>query len=399
MNASGPGKRPLSWKGGTTRIGWQCLAALPFFLSINGCEKPAPQTVPPPVVGILDIRESDISMAATIIGQLDSPQNVEIRARVEAFVEQICFTEGTNVKKGDLLFALDKKPFVERLAAAKADYAKAEAALKKSEADLTRIKPLAGTGAVSKQDLDNATAAVDAGKASLEAAKAKMESSQLDLGYCEVRSPLDGLIGAKEVSVGDLVGKGQPTLLATMSSLNPIWCYCNIAEVDYIKIKNRALELGLDLGKLPLTLVLPNGKDHPEPGKLVFFDRAVSAKTGTMRVRAEFPNPTEILRPGMFARVRFEGGTRQGIQVPERAVIEIQGKAFVWTVDEKMTAHQRPVVLGDQKDSNLVVLEGLKPGERIIVEGVHKVREGSPVMTAAQLAAHAAAASNQPAKP
>lgn len=356
--------------------------------------------MPPPVVGILEIKESDIPMAATIIGQLDSPQNVEIRARVEAFVEQICFTEGTNVKKGDLLFALDKKPFVERLAAAKADYAKAEAALRKSEADLSRIKPLAGTGAVSKQDLDNATAAVDAGKASLEAAKAKMESSQLDLGYCEVRSPLDGLIGAKEVSVGDLVGKGQPTLLATMSSLNPIWCYCNIAEVDYIKIKNRALELGLDLGKLPLTLVLPNGKDHPEPGKLVFFDRAVSAKTGTMRVRAEFPNSTEILRPGMFARVRFEGGTRQGIQVPERAVIELQGKAFVWTVDEKMTAHQRPVVLGDQKESNLVVLDGLKPGEHVIVEGVHKVREGAPVMTAAQLAARAGApASNQPAKP
>ena len=398
MKPIGSGTRPAEGRTATHRMTRLCMAALPAVFMLAGCKKPAPQTLPPPVVGILEIKETEISMTASIIGQLDSPQNVEIRARVEAFVEKVCFTEGSNVKQGDLLFALDKKPFVERLSASKADQAKADAGLKKAEADLARIRPLAGTGAVSKQDLDNATAAVDAAKASLDAAKAKVESSQIDLGYCDVRSPINGLIGAKEVSVGDLVGKGQATLLATMSSLDPIWCYCNIAEVDFIKIKNRALELGLDVGKLPLTLVLPNGQDHPKRGKLVFFDRAVSTKTGTMRVRAEFPNPTEILRPGMFVRVRFEGGTRPGIQIPERAVMEIQGKAFVWVVDEKRVATQRPITLGDQKDSQLVVLGGLKPGERIVVEGINKVREGSPVMTPADLAAHVAAG-KQPAKP
>jgi membrane fusion protein (multidrug efflux system) len=158
-----------------------------------------------------------------------------------------------------------------------------------------------------------------------------------------------------------------------------MWFYSNVSEVDYVRTKTRAEELGKDLNKLPLTLILPDGREHKEPGKLVFFDRAVNVKTGTLRIRAEFPNPTELLRPGMFARARVEAGTREGIQIPERAIFELQGKSFVWVVDAGQKAQRRPIRPGEPNGSNIVILDGLKPGERIVVEGVAKVRDGQPV--------------------
>lgn len=346
---------------------------------LAGCEKPAAPEAPLPVVRVMEIRNSAIPLTGTLIGQLDSPQNVEVRARVEAYVEEIAFTEGGKVKQGDLLFRLDRRPFVEKLAVAKASLAEALAAQKKYEIDVSRLKPLVANGSVSRQDLDNAEASLEASTAMVESAKASVESAQLDLGYCEVKAPIDGLIGAKEVSVGDLVGKGQPTLLATMSSLDPMWFYCNISEAEYIRTKLRAEEIGKDLGMLPLTLILPGGQEHEHKGRIVFFDRAVNAKTGTMRIRVEFPNPTELLRPGMFTRARIDAGNREGIKIPERTITELQGKAFVWVVDADQKVVQREVRLGDAVGSEVVVTEGLSPGERIILEGVQKVRDGSKV--------------------
>lgn len=406
MNSSGsqethesPKANPLlAWRPGTS-------IAMAGLL-LGGCEKPPPPQIPPPVVEVVEVQNSTLPLTSTIIGQLDSPRNVQVRARVEAFVEEIVFTEGSKVKEGDLLFKLDRRPFVEKLSAANASLAQAQVAVRKFENDVARLKPLAATGGVSKQDLENAEASLEASKASVEAAKAEVESTQLDLGYCEVKAPIAGLIGAKEVSVGDLVGKGEPTLLATMSSLDPMWFYCNISEVDYVKTKTRSEELGKDLGTLPLTLIMPGGKEHKEQGKIVFFDRAVDIKTGTMRVRAEFPNPTEILRPGMFTRVRIEAGTREGIAIPERAIVDLQGKTFVWIVDAEQIVSQRSVRLGEPLESNVAILEGLQPGERIIVEGVSKVRDGAKVTIAnavqapsPEVSTEAPPADTQPAKP
>ena len=396
--------RPRRLRGAGDCQAWRHWpAAALAALLLGGCEKPAPAGPPPPFVQVMEIGNTTIPLTATLIGQLDSPQNVEVRARVEAFVEEICFTEGGKVKAGDLLFVLDKRPFVERLAGANAALAEAMVGERKYGNDVARLKPLAASGGVSKQDLENAEASLESSRASVESAKAKVETAQLDLGYCEVKAPIAGLIGAKEVSVGDLVGKGQPTLLATMSSLDPMWFYCNVSEVEYVHTKSRAQELGKDLGKLPLTLILAGDVEHKEQGRIVFFDRAVNVKTGTMRMRAEFPNPTELLRPGMFARARVEAGPREGIQIPERAIIELQGQSFVWVVDAEQVAHQRPVEPGEPNGSNIVILKGLEPGERIIVEGVAKVRDGGKVnaVTAAQLAAMQAAASEgaQPGPP
>jgi membrane fusion protein (multidrug efflux system) len=358
-------------------------------LSLSGCKPAAPAALPPPVVQVMDITTTNAPASTEFIGQLDSPQNVEVRARVEAFVDKILFTEGTEVKEGDPLFKLDDKPYQERLAAANGSLAEAKAALNKYEKDVARLTPLAEKKAVPQQDLDNALASVDVGKAAVLTAQARVDSATLDLGYCDVRAPIRGLIGAKMVSMGELVGKTLPTLLATISTLDPIWFYCNVSEVDYLKAETQSRQTGKQVADLPVTLVLANGTLHPDTGKFVFIDRAVDPKTGTLRVRAEFANATKVLRPGMFGRIRVDLGTRpDSILIPERAVAELQGKNFVWVIGADNKASQRSVKVGGPVGDSILIQEGLKPGDRVVVEGLQKVREGAPVqpMTATQLA-------------
>jgi membrane fusion protein (multidrug efflux system) len=184
------------------------LLALGIAITGASCEKAAPVAVPPSSVQAMEIKASSVPLSAEFIGQLDSPQNVEVRARVEGFVDKVLFTEGTEVKEGDPLFALDKEPFLERLAAAEGMLAEARAATNKYEKDVARLKPLAEKRAIPKQDLDNAIASVDVGKANVQSAESRVESAKIELGYCDVKSPVAGLIGAKQVSVGSLVGKG-----------------------------------------------------------------------------------------------------------------------------------------------------------------------------------------------
>jgi membrane fusion protein (multidrug efflux system) len=260
--------------------------------------------------------------------------------------------------------------------------------LNKYEKDVARLAPLAQKKAVPQQDLDNALASVDVGKASVISAQARVESAMLDVGYCDIKAPLAGLIGAKQVSLGDLVGRGLPTLMTTISTLDPIWFYCNISEVDYLKSAVETEKSGKRVEDLPVTLLLATGTTHPEKGRFVFLDRAVDVKTGTLRARVAFPNPKRVLRPGMFGRIRVDLGTRpDSILIPERAVTELQGKNFVWVVSDNKTT-QRGITLGGQVGENYLVLEGLKSGETIVVEGLQKVREGAPVkaMTAQQMA-------------
>jgi RND family efflux transporter MFP subunit len=353
------------------------ILVLATFIGCKAKETPAP---PPPMVEVAEAVSTDVPISIEFIGQLDSPQNVEVRARVEAFVDKVLFTEGAEVKAGDPLFVLDSKPYQEQLAAAQGALAEAKAALNKYEKDVARLKPLAEKRAIPQQDLDNAVASVDVGKANVLSAQARVESAKIDLGYCDVKAPISGLIGAKEVSVGELVGKGQPTLMATISMLDPIWFYCNISEVQYLRSETVARQTGKEIPDLPVSLILGDGSIHPDKGKFIFLDRAVDPKTGTLRVRAEFPNTEKVLRPGMFARIKVDVGFRKdSILVPERAVAELQGKNFIWIIDADNKASQQAVKVGESIDGNLVILEGLKPGERFVVEGLQKVREGAPV--------------------
>ena len=370
-------------------------------LAVSGCKKEAPPPPPPSIVQVMETKTTNAPTSIEFIGQLDSPQNVEVRARVEGFVDKMLFTEGTEVKEGDPLFKLDDKPYMERLAAANGALAESKAALFKYEKDVARLTPLAQKKAVPQQDLDNAVAAVDMGKASVLSAEARVQSAMLDVGYCDIKAPLSGLIGAKQVSIGDLVGRGLPTLMTTISTLDPIWFYANISEVDYLKAAEETQKSGKRIGESPLTLILATGAIHAEKGKTVFIDRAVDVKTGTIRARGSFPNPTRVLRPGMFGRIRVDLGTRpNSILIPERAVTELQGKNFVWVVGSDNKTTQRGITLGDQIGEDYLVLEGLKPGERIVLEGLQKVREGGLVnpMTSQQMA-QAAAKQGEPASP
>jgi len=354
-------------------------------LALTGvsCKKNVTASAPPPSVKVMEVTPTNAFMVTEIIGQLDSPQNVQIRARVEAFVEEILFTEGTNANKGDLLVKLDEKPFQQQLAAANGALAEAKAALNKYEKDVARLKPLAEKRAIPQQDLDNAEASVDVGRASVLSAQARADAALLDLGYCKVEAPISGLIGAKMVSVGELVGKAEPTLLATISVLDPIWFYCAVSEAQYLKADKEVRRSGKSISELPMSLILTDGTVHPVKGKFVFVDRAVDTKTGTLRVRAEFPNKEGILRPGMFGRIKVDLGTRaDSLLVPERAVAELQGKNFVWVIDAENKASRRTVQAGEVIGSNVLIVEGLKPGERIVVEGLQKVREGAPVQPA-----------------
>jgi membrane fusion protein (multidrug efflux system) len=370
--------------------GFRLAAPLLVVLVASSCKKPEVAVPPPPLVEVMEIATSEVPLTATLIGQLDSPQNVEVRARVEAFVKDAPFTEGKEVEKDQVIFVLDQSPYDEKLKAAEGTLAEARAALGKYMADVARLQPLYEKRAIPKQDLDNAEASVQVGEASVQSALARVDSAKLDRSYCIVHAPITGLIGAKQVAIGDLVGKGEATLLATISDQEKIWFYCNVSEVEYLRAEAVSGKRDIALDSLPLTLILSNGMEHPEIGRIVFVDRAVDVKTGTLRLRAEFDNPKKNLRPGMFARVRVDLGTRKDcLEVPERAVVELQGKSFLWLVGEDGMAKQRMVKVGEQNGSNLLILEGIKPGERVIVEGVQKVREGAPVtaMTAAQMAA------------
>jgi membrane fusion protein (multidrug efflux system) len=321
-----------------------------------------------------------------------------VRARIEAFVEKMLFTEGAEVKEGDPLFELDKKPSLQRLAAANGQLAESRAALNKYEKDVARLKPLAEKRAIPQQDLDNAIASVEVGKANVQSAEARVESATIDLGYCDVKAPVSGLIGAKQVNIGELVGKGQPTLMATISTLDPIWFYCSVGEAQFLRAEGEVRRTGKRLDDLPLTLILANDQEHGSKGKFVFIDRAVDVKTGTLKVRAAFPNPQKLLRPGMFGRIKVDAGMRaDSILVPERAVAELQGRNFMWIIGSDNKATQRKVQVGEVVGANVLILEGLKAGERIVTEGLQKVREGGLVqpMTAAQMAAAAAQAAKQ----
>lgn len=370
--------RPLL--GRSTRSLAAIVFALAGALASTSCKKEDAVPPPLPVVQVVDVTGSNVQMDTEIIGQLDSPQNVQVRARVESFLEKILFTEGEPVKKDDPLFELDRKPFQQRLNAALGLLAEAKATLGKYQADTNRLAPLARVKAIPQQDLDNAVAAVAVGVASVQSAEARVEAARIDLGYCDIRAPVSGLIGAKEVSIGELVGKGEPTLLTTISTLDPIWFYCAVSEVQYLRAEAESARTGKKVAELPVALILANGDVHPAKGRFVFIDRAVDPKTGTLRVRAEFPNTEKLLRPGMFGRIKVDLGVRpDSILVPERAVAELQGKTFVWVIDSENKASQRPVKVGETIGEKVVIAEGLKTGERIVVEGLQKVREGMPV--------------------
>jgi len=356
---------------------------------------------PPPAVVVAEVVQKTVPIYSEFVAQTDARETVEIRARVPAFLDTQHFTEGTIVKKDQLLFTLDKREYAAKLLQAKAQLEGTMARLVKAETDERRLKPLAERRAVPQQDYDNAVASLETARAGVSAAKADVAGAELDLGYCTMRSPITGLIGNRLVAPGNLVGKGEATLLDTVSSIDPIRVNGTISEAEYLRFFADFQRRGKIY--TPLELILADGSVFPHKGKVVIVDRAVDQKTGTLKFAAEFPNPEGQLRPGQFGRVRAAiDMAKDAILVPKRAVQEIQGMKSVLVVGTDNMVALRTIQPGETVGDLLVVRDGLKPGERVIVDGVQKARPGSkvnPSMAAAGSPSEAKADEKAPAKP
>jgi membrane fusion protein (multidrug efflux system) len=366
------------------------LAVASLAVSLAGCEKgkdadkakPAVAAPPPPAVIVAEVVRKTVPIYSEFVAQTDARETVEIRARVQAFLEAQHFTEGTIVKKNQLLFTLDKREYQAKLQQAKAELEIAMARLGKAETDERRLKPLAERRAVPQQDYDNAAANLLAAQANVSAARANLAAAELDLSYTTIRSPITGLIGKRLVAPGNLVGKGEATLLDTVSSIDPIRVDATISEAEYLRFFAHRKEQGM--ASRTLELILADGSVYPYKGKVVIFDRAVDQKTGTLNFAAEFPNPEGQLRPGQFGRLRGVAETvKDAIVIPKRAVQEIQGMKTVLVVGADNMVALRTIQPGDAVGDLLIVRDGLEAGQRVIVDGIQKARPGAKVNPAA----------------
>lgn len=358
------------------------LGVLSLFCSVYSCGGPEKKTEVSnePTVSVTAVIQKNIPKYVEYVAQTEAPVSVEIRARVEGFVQEVAFKEGSEVKEGDLLFVIDPKPYEEKLARAKGKVAEAEASYLKAHQDVERFRPLAKMQAIPQRDFDNAVALEKNATAGVEAAKADMNGAELDLGYCTVKSPVSGMIGSTEARVGSLVGKGEPTLLATISNTDQIWVSFGISEVEYLQFRKKRAEKPDQQPDFKIEMVLADGSVHPHPGKVNFADRTIDPKTGTLRVRVEFPNPQNVLKPGQFARIRVLLEEQpNALVVPERSVQEIQGTYSVMVVGADNKAMFRSVKPGLKFSGDWVINEGVAVGEKVIVEGLQKVKEGMTV--------------------
>jgi membrane fusion protein (multidrug efflux system) len=352
--------------------------------AVPGCKKEAP---PPPVpeVKAATVLQKDVPIYVEAIGQTRGSTEIEVRARVEGFLQTVDFKEGNPVRKGDLLYTIDPRPFEAALAQAKGNLAEAEAQLARATQDVVRYEPLVAKNAISRQEYETAVVVQRAAEAAVAAAKASAERAEIDLGYTRVVAPEDGLVGKTEVYPGTLVGRGQSTLLTHISQIGTIHVRFTIPERDYLYFARRRQEAGAASAgppRLPFELVLADGSVHAEKGRLVFVDRNVDPATGTILMEAAFPNPGAIVRPGQYARVRAAVDMKAGaILVPQRAVSELQGIYNVAVVGADDTIEIRMVTPAQRIASLWVIDAGLKAGDRIVVEGLQKVRPGMKVKT------------------
>ncbi|MFP4471816.1 MAG: efflux RND transporter periplasmic adaptor subunit [Bacteroidales bacterium] len=349
----------------------------------------------PSKIAVVKVLRQNVPVYQEFVGQVYGEQDIVIRARVEGFLEGIHFSEGTRVKKGQLLYTIDPAPFEARVAAQMSNLAEAKTMLAKAESDLNRIKPLAQNNAVSQSDLDAATAQFEAARASVDAAEANLQSAKIELGYTRIHSPINGLIGKTQATVGDFVGRSpNPVVLNTVSNIDKVLVEFFLSESEYLDLaedmlKNRRMSRPVDsTGKAPLKMILANGMVYPETGHLRFVDREVDPTTGSILLQAEFPNPDRIIRPGQFARVEVKmSEIKNAMLIPKQAVNEVQGAYNVFVVNDSSRVEIHPVTLYSDFNDYDVIATGLEGNELVILEGIQMVRSGmivEPVITTYQ---------------
>jgi RND family efflux transporter MFP subunit len=359
-----------------------CLTAL----ALVNCKGETASAPPPPLVQVevADVIQKDVPIQKEWVGTTDGSNNALIRAQVSGYLLHRPYTEGSFVKKGDLLFELDPSKFQMALDQAQGDLAKAQAQFTKTRQDVERDTPLAKAGAISQKELDDSVQSYAGAKGSLAAAKAAVEQAKLNLGWTKIMAPIDGVVGIAQAQIGDLIDAN--TQLTSMSTLDPIKVYFPVSEQDYFEAAEKIQQgykdkqEGKEYSLANLELVLGGEKVYPQKGQFYLVDRQVDQKTGTIRVAALFPNPNNLLRPGQFARVRVVTKTRENaLLIPQRAVTEMQGNYQVAVVTPENKVEIRPVKVGQRFGSLWIINQGLKSGERVVVEGLQKVKAGMSV--------------------
>jgi membrane fusion protein (multidrug efflux system) len=355
------------------------LAALAaVVLCAGGCKK-KPAETPAPVVQVITLAATNVPIFEEWIGTLDGFVNAQIRAQVTGYLLTQNYAEGSQVKKGELLFRIDPRPFQAALDQAKGKLAQDQAQLQKTTLDVKRYTPLAKEQAISQEMLDDAVQANEANKAQVKADDAAIETTELNLGFTRIASPIDGLAGIATAQIGDLVG--QPgNVLTTVSTINPIRVYFQVSEQSYLTFWRRYVGSKKSDDDVPLELIFGDGSVYPQKGKFFFADREVNPNTGTLQIAGVFSNADFVLRPGQYARVRAQTHTLTNVLiVPQRAVAELQGTYQVTVVGETNSVHIQPVKVGQQIGSDWIIEGGLNPGDRVVVEGIQKAKEGTVV--------------------
>ena len=363
-------------------IAFILLICLPALLLV-ACRKEKAPPAPAPEVDVVQVIQQDVPIVHEWVGTADGLVNATIRAQVTGYLISQNYKEGEFVRKGQVLFEIDPRPFEATLEQAKGELARQEAQYANAKANLDRIKPLAAQNAVSKKDLDDATGAERSTQAAVVAAKAAVENARLNLGFTKITSPINGMAGIAKAQIGDLVGPNQGGELTTVSTINPIKVYYAVTEQAYIDFMKRfpSQTVGIEQSKnLDISLFLADGSLYPHKGTFYAIDRQVDVRTGTLRAASLFPNPASLLRPGQFVRVHVVAGINKGaLLVPQRAVVELQGGCHVAVVDPDNIVQIRPVKAGERVGALWVINEGLTQNERVVAEGIQKVKQGMVV--------------------
>ncbi|WP_310599394.1 efflux RND transporter periplasmic adaptor subunit [Desulfobulbus sp.] len=329
-----------------------------------------------PTVETITVSQRDVPVKKDWVGVLDGMVNATIRPQVTGYLIRQSYKEGEEVRKGQVLFEIDPRPFQASLDKAKAQLFQQIARHETAKANLARIRPLAAKNAVSQKDLDDSVGTELSTRSAVEAAEAAVEEAKLNLSFTKISSPVDGVAGLAKTQLGDLVSPGMQEELTAVSTLDPIKVYINISEQEYLT----GFKTEKHVDKLPLELILTDGSVYPHEGYFAVMDRQIDPTTGTMKIGALFPNKENRLRPGQYGRIRATVRVEKGaLLVPQRAVIEVQGRYLVAVVGSDNKVDIRPVQVGARIDSDWIIDQGLKPNEQIVVEGVQKVRTGMPV--------------------
>jgi len=369
----------------STHASWAVIliGAFVILAPFAGCgKKEAPQARPPAEVSAIKIEPKDAPIVIEFVGQTQSSHQVEIRARVNAFLDERTYNEGSVVRAGDVMFKMDPKPFQAQLEAEQGALTQQQARLTTARANLARVKPLVEQDALSQKDLDDATGQEQAAAAAVETAKANVEQARLNLGYTTISAPVTGVSSYARVQDGAYVSQAN-SLLTYVAQIDPIWVNFSMSENDVLKYRGQAGAGQLILpkkGEWEVEVLLGDGSIYPKRGRVFFSDAEYNPQTGTFLVRSTFPNPDGVLKPGQFVRAHVLGASRpNGILVPQRAVQQGSKGHFVWVVSKEGKAEQRPVVVGDWQGNNWFITEGLKGGEVVVVDGGLSLQAGAPV--------------------